>query len=97
MARSLSSRLTKLAAEMTRVEYRRLRRQYAVAAAHLSAELRMPVDVDELMAEGERFLSQPLADQLAEVDQLKADLEAEGMTWEDVEETKAALIREYRA
>jgi thymidine kinase len=52
--------------------------------------------VDEVLADAEQFFALPLAEQLAEVDRIAAELEAQGMTMDDIEEIKATLIREYR-
>jgi thymidine kinase len=52
--------------------------------------------VDEVLADAEQFFALPLAEQLAEVDRIAAELEAQGMTMDDVEDIKATLIREYR-
>jgi hypothetical protein len=50
----------------------------------------------EMMEEAERFLSQSLEEQLAEIDGIAEVLQAEGMTWDDVAEIQATLRREYR-
>jgi hypothetical protein len=51
---------------------------------------------EELMEEAAEFFALPLATQLAKVDAIAAELQAEGLSWEDVDELKATLIREYR-
>jgi hypothetical protein len=80
---SLKTRLDRLQAEYQR------RTITAIAAAQ-------GLTYEELMEEADRFLSQSLAEQLAEIDGIAEALEAEGMTWGDVAEIKATLIGEYR-
>ena len=69
---------------------RRRRHLYTAAAAACGLSL------DELLEEAERFLSQPLEDQLAEVNRLAAALQAEGMRMDEIDEIKQTLVREYR-
>ena len=59
---------------------------YAVVAGEFG------MDPDELQRDCEAFLSQPLAQQLAEVDHLKAEL---GDEFTEYDEVRATLIREY--
>jgi hypothetical protein len=51
---------------------------------------------EELMDEAAEFFALPLAVQLDKVDEIAAELEAEGLSSDDVEEIKATLTREYR-
>jgi hypothetical protein len=51
---------------------------------------------DELMQEAHEFFALPLEEQLAKVDEIAAGLQAEGMSWDDVEEIKATLVQHYR-
>jgi|Tabmets5t2r1_1033131.scaffolds.fasta_scaffold343831_1 hypothetical protein len=80
---SLKTRLNRLQAEYQR------RTITAMAAAQ-------GLTYEELMEEADRFLSQSLAEQLAEIDGIAEALEAEGMTWDDVADIKATFIGEYR-
>jgi hypothetical protein len=80
---SLKTRLDRLQAEYQR---------HTITA--LAAE--QGLTYAELLEEAERFLSQSLEEQLAEIDGLAEALQAEGMTWDDVAEIKATLRREYR-
>lgn len=82
-ALSLKTRLDRLQAEYQR------RAITAIAAEQ-------GLTYEAMMAEAERFFSQPLAEQLAEIDGIAEALQAEGMTWDDVAEIKATLTREYR-
>lgn len=84
---SLEKRISRL--EATQAAYE-LREMYARVAAECG------MDPDELMEEAEAFLRLPLAEQLAEVDRLHADMIAEGLTMDDAEDIKATLVREYR-
>jgi hypothetical protein len=76
------------ALEATRA--RRQRREIAAMAAEHG------LSYDEFMAEAEAFFSLSLEDQLAKIDVIAAELQAEGFSMDDVEEIKATLIREYR-
>ena len=51
---------------------------------------------EELLEEAEAFFSLPLVEQLAKVDEIEAELRHNGMSWDDVADIKATLIREYR-
>jgi hypothetical protein len=84
---SVRRRIDALESALDRLQQRRIRRLYAEAAAEYG------LDPDELQADCERFLSQPLADQLAEVDRLTAELGSDGV---DVEQIKATLTEHYR-
>jgi hypothetical protein len=83
MAHNLDARLQKLEAAETR-------RTYEIVAAEYG------VDPDELMRDAEAFFALSLAEQLAEVDRIDAELRAEGLVMEDFAEIKADLIRAYR-
>jgi hypothetical protein len=54
------------------------------------------LSVDELLEEAEEFFALPLAEQLARIDAIDAELRREGMSWDNVADIKATLIREYR-
>ena len=69
---------------------RHCRRMIATTAAQYG------LSVDEFLAEAEAFFRLPLAEQLARVDALEAELRAEGMTMDDLDEIKETLVREYR-
>jgi hypothetical protein len=69
------------------------RRQYREVVAMAREQ---GLTYQELMQEAEAFLSQPLADQLAEVDRIHAESLAHGIPWDEVEETKATLTEHYR-
>jgi hypothetical protein len=79
----LKARLNRLAAEYQR------RMIAATAAEH-------GLTYAEFMEEAEEFFSLPLAEQLAKVDAIAAELQAEGLSWDDIDDMKATLIREYR-
>jgi hypothetical protein len=83
MAKSLDARLTRLEAAARQRLYRKI-----------AAE--MGVSVEAMLAEAEQFLSQPLEAQLAEVDAIYAEMEAQGVPWLEYENIKATLTREYR-
>jgi hypothetical protein len=51
---------------------------------------------DEFMEEAEAFFRVPLAEQLAEVDRIAAELQAHGMSMDDVAEIKATLTTHDR-
>jgi hypothetical protein len=48
--------------------------------------------VEELLAEAEDFLAQPLADQLREVEAIHAAMQAQGEPWPEYEATRQALM-----
>jgi hypothetical protein len=87
MNRSLESRLK-------RIEEARARRQQQEIAA-MAAE--HGLTYHQFMAEAEAFFSLSLEDQLAEIDRIAAELQAEGMSWDDVAEIKATLVQHYRS
>jgi hypothetical protein len=80
---SLKTRLNRLQAE-----YQRRTITAIVAEQGLTYE--------ELLEEAEAFFALPLAVQLDQVDAIAAELQAEGLSSDDVEEIKATLTREYR-
>jgi hypothetical protein len=51
---------------------------------------------EELLEEAEAFFALPLAVQLDKVDAIAAELQAEGLSWDDVDEITSTLTREYR-
>jgi hypothetical protein len=51
---------------------------------------------EELMEEAKVFFALPLAAQLDKVDAIAAELQAEGMTMDDIAGIKATLVQEYR-
>jgi uncharacterized protein YoaH (UPF0181 family) len=69
--------------------WRQRREIAAMAAEHGST-------YDQFMEEAEAFFALSLEEQLAKVDEIADALRAEGMSWGDVDELKATLIREYR-
>jgi hypothetical protein len=83
---SSNARLNRL----ERLEAEHRRRTIAALAAEQGLTYK------ELLEEAEEFFALPLADQLAKVDEIAAELQAEGLSWNDVEEIKATLRREYR-
>jgi hypothetical protein len=87
MAHRRDARLTRLE---TLAEARETRRLYAQMAAECH------LDPDDLMREGERFLSQPLAAKLREIDALYAECLAENVPWDDYGWIRATVIREHR-
>jgi len=52
--------------------------------------------VDELLEEAEALFALPLAEQLAEVDRIDAELRVEGLRMDDISEIKDTLTRYYR-
>jgi protein-disulfide isomerase-like protein with CxxC motif len=80
---SLDRRIERLEAWQQRQLYRQIAAEFGM-------------DPDELQEEAEDFFSQSLEDQLAEIDRLRAEMEAEGVPWEEADEIKATLVREYR-
>jgi hypothetical protein len=83
MAKSLDARLARLERAYQQRLYARIARELGLT-------------VEALLQEAEQFLSQPLADQLAEVDRLATACEAQGEPWTEYEGIKATLIREYK-
>jgi hypothetical protein len=75
---------------LQRLEAARYRQQVSAIAADYG------LTYIELMEEAAHFFRLPLATQLAEVDRIQAELEAEGMDMDDIADIKATLIREYR-
>jgi hypothetical protein len=51
---------------------------------------------EELLEEAEEFFALPLTVQLDKVDAIAAELQAEGMTMDDIAGIKATLVQEYR-
>jgi hypothetical protein len=51
---------------------------------------------EELLEEAAAFFGLPLATQFERVDAIAIELQAEGLSWDDVDEIKATLTREYR-
>jgi len=51
---------------------------------------------EELLGEAAEFFALPLAQQLEQVDAMATELQAEGLSWDQIEELKATLTREYR-
>jgi hypothetical protein len=50
---------------------------------------------EELLEEAAEFFALPLATQLEQVDAIAAELQAEGMTMDDIAGIKATLVQEY--
>jgi hypothetical protein len=69
---------------------RRQRQEIAAMAAEHG------LTYDEFMEEAEVFFALSLEDQLAKVDAVAAELRAEGLSMDDLDELKATLTREYR-
>jgi hypothetical protein len=69
---------------------RRQRRMMAATAAEYG------LSVDEFLEEAEAFFTLPLVEQLAQVDDIDAELRRQGMSMNNVADIKATLIREYR-
>jgi hypothetical protein len=51
---------------------------------------------EEFLEEAEAFFSLPLAEQLAQVGDIDAELRRQGMSMDDIADIKATLIRKYR-
>jgi hypothetical protein len=79
---SLKTRLDRLQAEYQR------RTITAIAAAQ-------GLTYEELLEEAEAFFALPLAEQLAKVDAITAELQAGGLSWADVEEIKMTLTQKH--
>jgi hypothetical protein len=75
---------------LRRLEAQRQRREIAAMAAEHG------LTADELLEEAELFFALPLDEQLAQVDAIAAELQAEGFSWDDVEEIKSTLVQHYR-
>jgi hypothetical protein len=80
-------------ARLKRLEQLEAEHQRRTIAA-LAAE--QGLTYEELLEEAAEFFALPLATQLAKVDAIAAELQAEGLSWDEVEEMKATLTREYR-
>ena len=85
--------MSNLQRRMDALEAAQARRQYRMIAA-TAAEYGL--SADELLEEAHDFLALPLAEQLAEVDRIEAELRSAGFSTEDLADIKATLIREYR-
>lgn len=85
--------MSNLQRRMDALEAAQARRQYRMIAA-TAAEYGL--SADELMEEAHEFFALPLAEQLAEVDRIEAELRSAGFSTEDLADIKATLIREYR-
>ena len=79
----ISRRLAIAEARAQQVMIRQVAREYGLTSA-------------ELMEEAETFFRLPLAEQLAEVDRIAAELQAHGMSMDDVAEIKATLTTHDR-
>jgi hypothetical protein len=75
---------------LRRLEAGRRRREIAATAAQYG------LTYEQLIEEAEMFFAQPLDAQLAQVDEIAAELQAEGMTMDDIDGIKADLVRYYR-
>jgi hypothetical protein len=76
---------------LRRLEVWRQRREIAAMAAEVG------LTADELLQEAREFFALPLEEQLAKVDEIATELQAEGMSWDDVAEIKATLVQHYRS
>jgi hypothetical protein len=86
MAKSLDARLTQMERELQRrraAEVRRIAQEFGLT-------------VEALLQEAEQFLSQPLEAQLAQVDEIAAEMAANSEPWPELDAIKATLMREYR-
>jgi hypothetical protein len=79
----ISRRLAIAEARAQQVMIRQVAREYGLTSA-------------EFMEEAETFFRLPLAEQLAEVDRIAAELQAHGMSMDDVAEIKATLTTHDR-
>ena len=79
----ISRRLAIAEARAQQVMIRQVAREYGLTYA-------------EFMEEAETFFRLPLAEQLAEVDRIAAELQAHGMSMDDVAEIKATLTTHDR-
>jgi hypothetical protein len=75
---------------LRRLEVRRRRRAIAAMAAEVG------LTAEDLLEEAHEFFALSLEEQLAKVDKIAAALQAEGFSWDDVDELKATLVREHR-
>jgi hypothetical protein len=75
------------------IEVARARQQRRIIAA-TAAEYGL--SVNEFLEEAEAFFTLPLAEQLAQVDDIDAELCRQGISMNDIADIKATLIREYR-
>jgi hypothetical protein len=73
------------------LEARRRRRELTAMAADVG------LSYEELMEEATEFFALPLAAQLAKVDAIAAELRAEGLSMDDLDEPKATLTQGYRS
>jgi hypothetical protein len=76
---------------LRRLKVTRQRREIAAMAAEVG------LTADELLQEAREFFALPLEEQLAKVDEIATELQAEGMSWDDVAEIKATLVQHYRS
>jgi hypothetical protein len=72
---------------LRQLEARRQRQKLAAMAAEVG------LSYDEMLEEAHEFFALPLAEQLAEVDRIVPELQAEGMTMDDIDDIKADLAR----
>jgi hypothetical protein len=79
-----------LGKRLDRLEAAHQQRRIAAMAAEVG------LTPEEMLEEAETFFALPLGEQLARVDAIAAELQAEGWSGGDVEALKATLIREYR-
>jgi hypothetical protein len=79
---------------LARLEAAEARRRWRVEVTAIAAEFGQ--SYAEFMEEAETFFRLPLAEQLAEVDQIQRELQAEGMTMDDIDEIKATLTTHDR-
>ena len=71
-------------------------RTYKLMVRHIMDEGGLTGRVEDFLDEVEAFFALPLAEQLAEVDRIRADMEAAGVPWAEGEHVKAELVRLYR-
>lgn len=75
---------------LRRLEVRRQRRMIAAVAAD------MGLTADELLEEAEAFFTLALEEQLAQVDAIAEEPQAEGLSTDDLDDLKDTLRQEYK-
>jgi hypothetical protein len=75
------------------IEVARARRKRRIIAATAAA---YGLSVAEFLEEAEAFFTLPLAEQLAQVDEINAEIRRQGLSMDAIADINATLIREYR-
>jgi hypothetical protein len=78
-----------LGKRLDRLEAAHQQRRIAAMAAEVG------LTPEEMLEEAETFFALPLAEQLAKVDAIAAELQAGGLSWADVEEIKTTLTQKH--